>query len=91
MIEAYVLAEVKLGRATEVEHRFEEFGETVHADVVTGCYDVLARVRGESIGDLIAVTDRMQAVEGVTRTLLCPVSHEDAAAHRGWQPLHAAV
>lgn len=91
MFEAYVLVEVQLGRALEIERRFEEFDETVHADTVTGCYDVLARIRGESVEELVAVTDRMKAVEGVTRTLLCPVSHADAAAHRGWQPLHAAV
>ena len=91
MVEGYVLVEAQLGRALEIERRFEEVDETIHADLVTGCYDVLARVRGESIEDLMAVTERMKAVEGVTRTLLCPVTHEATAAHRGWQPLHAAV
>ena len=91
MVEGYVLAEVQLGRAADVAHRFEAYDETVHVDVVTGCYDVLARVRGATVEALAGIVDRMQREDGVTRTLLCPVSHTDAAAHRGWQPLHAAV
>jgi hypothetical protein len=91
MIEGYVLVEVLIGRAPEVARRFEEYDETVHADLVTGCYDVLARVRAATGDSLVEVVERMQTEEGVTRTLLCPVSHSHAAAHRGWQPLHAAV
>jgi DNA-binding Lrp family transcriptional regulator len=91
MIEAYVLVETRLGRAREVEHRFEELDEVLHADVVTGCYDVLARVRVEDPGELAGVEARMEAVEGVTRALVCPVSHQVETAHRGWTPLHAAV
>jgi DNA-binding Lrp family transcriptional regulator len=91
MIEAYALVEAQLGRSKEVEHRFEEFDEVVHADTVTGCYDVLVRVRAESIEELVDIETRMKGVEGVTRVLMCPVTHPVEAAHRGWLPLHAAV
>jgi len=91
MIEAYALVETQLGRSKEVEHRFEAFDEVVHADTVTGCYDVLVRVRAEGVEELDAIQTRMQAVEGVTRVLMCPVKHPAGAAHRGWLPLHAAV
>ena len=91
MIEAYVLVETELGRAREIEHRFEEFDEVLHADIVTGCYDVLARVRAETLEELEEITTRMHQVEHVTRVLMCPVTHPTETAHRGWQPLHAAV
>ena len=91
MIEAYVLAEVRLGMAAPVAHRFEDLDQVVHADTVTGCYDILARVRTEAPEDLAPLVERMGAVDGVTRVLLCPVSHQAIAAHRGWQPLHAPV
>ena len=91
MIEAYALVEAQLGRAREIEHRFEEFDEVVHADVVTGCYDVLARVRAASVEELGAIETRMKLVDHVTRVLMCPVKHPAGAAHRGWLPLHAAV
>ena len=91
MFEGYVLVETRLGRAQEVAHRCEAFEEILHADLVTGCYDVVVRIRAASLEDMMEIVDRLKAQDGVTRTLLCPVSHEDAAAHRGWQPLHAAV
>jgi DNA-binding Lrp family transcriptional regulator len=91
MIEAYVLIETELGRASEIEHRCEEFDEVIHADVVTGCYDVLARIRLDSIEDLPEIELRMKAQQGVTRVLSCPVTHMMEASHRGWQPLHAPV
>jgi DNA-binding Lrp family transcriptional regulator len=91
MIEAYVLAEVRVGMASLAAHRFEDLEKVVHADTVTGCYDILARVRTESPEDLQPLVEEMGAVDGVTRILLCPVSHQAIAAHRGWQPLHAPV
>jgi DNA-binding Lrp family transcriptional regulator len=91
MIEAYALVEAQLGRAGEIEHRLEEIEEVLHADLVTGCYDVLARVRADSIEELVEIEARIKDVEGVTRVLMCPVTHPVEAAHRGWVPLHAAV
>jgi len=91
MVEGYVLVEVQLGRAAEIAHRFETYDEAIHADVVTGCYDVLARIRAATVDALAEIAERMQREDGVTRTLLAPVSHAEAAAHQGWQPLHAAV
>lgn len=91
MIEAYALMETQLGRASEIERRCEEFDEVIHADVVTGCYDVLARIRLDSIEQLPDIETRMKGLEGVTRVLMCPVTHMMEASHRGWQPLHAPV
>ncbi len=46
----------------------------ISADVVTGPYDVIAMAESASIDDLgKLVVARIQAVDGVTRTLTCPV------------------
>jgi DNA-binding Lrp family transcriptional regulator len=44
------------------------------ADIVTGPYDVVVRVEAASIDALgRLVVSKIQAVEGITRTLTCPV------------------
>ena len=46
------------------------------AEDITGPYDIIARVQApglDQLGRLVA--SRIQAVDGVTRTLTCPVLH----------------
>jgi DNA-binding Lrp family transcriptional regulator len=46
----------------------------VVADDVTGPYDVIARVEADSIDELgRLVVTHVQSIEGLTRTLTCPV------------------
>ena len=46
------------------------------ADDVTGPYDVIVRAEAETVDDLgKLVVARIQSVEGITRTLTCPVVH----------------
>ena len=46
----------------------------VVADDVTGPYDVIARVEADSIDELgRLVVSQVQLIEGITRTLTCPV------------------
>jgi DNA-binding Lrp family transcriptional regulator len=46
------------------------------AVVVTGPYDVIAGIEADNIDALgRVVLSRIQAVQGVTRTLTCPVVH----------------
>jgi DNA-binding Lrp family transcriptional regulator len=43
---------------------------------VTGPYDVIVRARAENVDELgKLVAAQIQAVEGITRTLTCPVVH----------------
>jgi DNA-binding Lrp family transcriptional regulator len=49
-------------------------GGVTEAYVVTGPYDVIARVESESLDELgRMVVSSIQAVEGVSRTLTCPI------------------
>ncbi|MET0665081.1 MAG: Lrp/AsnC ligand binding domain-containing protein, partial [Acidimicrobiales bacterium] len=46
----------------------------VSADDVTGPYDVIATAEADSVDDLgKMVVSRVQMIEGITRTLTCPV------------------
>ena len=46
------------------------------AEDVTGPYDVIVRAEANNVDDLgKLVVARVQSVEGITRTLTCPVVH----------------
>jgi DNA-binding Lrp family transcriptional regulator len=74
MVEAYVLIQAEVGRSAEVAGAVGKIPGVSLADVVTGPYDVIARADAaniDALGKLIVA--RVQAVEGVARTLTCPV------------------
>ena len=74
MITAYVLIQAHVGRSAEVGAGVAQIEGVISADVVTGPYDVIAIAETASMDDLgKLVTARIQAVDGVTRTLTCPV------------------
>jgi DNA-binding Lrp family transcriptional regulator len=74
MVEAIVLVQVNVGASSAVVQAVGEVGGVTEAYVVTGPYDVIARVEVKSLDELgRLVVSRIQAVNGVTRTLTCPV------------------
>ncbi|MDP9343447.1 MAG: Lrp/AsnC ligand binding domain-containing protein [Actinomycetota bacterium] len=76
MVEAWVLIQAEVGRAAGVGGEVAGVKGVRSADVVMGPYDVIVRVEAHSIDELgRIVVVRIQAVEGVARTLTCPVVH----------------
>jgi DNA-binding Lrp family transcriptional regulator len=74
MIEAFVLIQAEVGMASRVGQTVRGMQGVRSSDVVTGPYDVVARVEAASIDALGSlVVSKIQAVEGITRTLTCPV------------------
>ena len=74
MVEAIVLVQAEVGESSAVARAVAELGGVMAADVVTGPYDVIARVEAESLDELgRMVVSRIQSVKGVTRTLTCPI------------------
>lgn len=74
MVEAYVLLQTEQGRMAEIAQSLAQLPAVSEANVVTGPYDVIARVQADdmdAIGQLIVA--EVQVVGGVTRTLTCPV------------------
>ena len=73
-VTAYLLIQTEVGKAAYVVEAIREIDGVVSADDVTGPYDVIVVTEAESIDDLgKLVVSKIQAVDGITRTLTCPV------------------
>jgi DNA-binding Lrp family transcriptional regulator len=75
MLSAYVLVQTEVGRAGPAQ-AIRAIDGVQWADDLAGPYDVIARIQApglDELGRLVAA--RIQAVDGVTRTLTCTVLH----------------
>lgn len=73
-VRAFVLVQTEVGKAASVANRIREIPGVIAANDVTGPYDVIVQTEANSIDDLgKLVVSRMQVIEGITRTLTCPV------------------
>ncbi|CAN5869693.1 Lrp/AsnC ligand binding domain-containing protein [soil metagenome] len=76
MVDAYVLIRTDVGKSPSVVSEVNQIRAVVTAEVVAGPYDAVARVTAENVDSLAKlVVSKIQAVDGVTRTLTCPVVH----------------
>ncbi|MFX4291416.1 Lrp/AsnC family transcriptional regulator [Streptomyces bohaiensis] len=76
MVQAYILIQTEVGKASTVADVVSRINGVVHADDVTGPYDVIVRAEAPSVDELgHLVVARVQRVPGITRTLTCPVVH----------------
>ncbi len=74
MVEAYVLIQTEVGKAASVAEAVREIAGVENADDVTGPYDVIVKASAGDVDQLgKLVVAKIQAVEGITRTLTCPV------------------
>lgn len=74
MVEAYVLIQTEVGKAAEVARRIADIQGVTSSEAVTGPYDAVVHTQAEDVDSLgKLVVARIQAVEGITRTLTCPV------------------
>jgi len=75
-VSAYILIQTEVGKASSVVNACRELVGVVQADDVTGPYDVILRAEAASIDELgRMVVSQVQLVDGITRTLTCPVVH----------------
>jgi len=76
MLSAYVLILTEVGKVAHVAQALGDLEGVQVAEDITGPYDIIARVQApglDQLGRLVA--SRIQAVDGVTRTLTCTVLH----------------
>src|SRR4030081_2186249 len=75
-VSAYILIQTEVGKASAVVEACRKLPGVVQADDVTGPYDVILRTEAGSIDELgRMVVSQVQLVDGITRTLTCPVVH----------------
>ena len=71
---SYVLIQTEVGKAASVAAQVRDIPGVVAADDVTGPYDVIVRAEAASVDELgRMIVSRLQLIEGITRTLTCPV------------------
>ena len=76
VVQAYILVQTNVGKAAEVANAIGGIQGVTLAEDVTGPYDVIVRAEAQSVDELgKLVVARIQGVDGITRTLTCPVVH----------------
>jgi DNA-binding Lrp family transcriptional regulator len=76
VVTAYILIQTEVGKAAQVAKYIIDITGVQQARAVTGPYDVIVRAEARNIDELgQLVVARVQAVDGITRTLTCPVVH----------------
>ena len=74
VVRAYVLIQTEVGKAASVAETIRAISGIDAADNVTGPYDVIAVATTETVEELgRVVVNQVQQVEGITRTLTCPI------------------
>ena len=74
MVEAFVLIQTEVGKAAQVASEVAKIAGVATSNAVTGPYDVIVKAEAEDVDSLgKLVVAKVQAVEGITRTLTCPV------------------
>jgi len=76
VVQAYILVQTEVGKAAQVAREIGKINGVTQAEDVTGPYDVIVRAEAHSVDELgKLVVSQVQAIEGITRTLTCPVVH----------------
>jgi DNA-binding Lrp family transcriptional regulator len=76
VIAAYILIQTETGKAAVVAAALRDLPGVSDTASLAGPYDVIARAQARDIDELAKfVTSRVQALDGVSRTMTCPVVH----------------
>jgi DNA-binding Lrp family transcriptional regulator len=74
VVAAYILIQTEVGKAAQVAKDIVKIKGVQQAEDVTGPYDVIVRAEARNLDELgKLVVARVQVVDGITRTLTCPV------------------
>jgi len=73
-VAAFILIQTEVGKAPSVVAEVRGLPGVVEADDVTGPYDVIVKATADTMDELgKMVVSKVQLVDGITRTLTCPV------------------
>lgn len=74
MVSAYILIQTEVGRSGQVVRALKDVPGVKRVDGVTGPYDVVVLGEAADLDSLAkSVVMPVQAIDGITRTLTCPV------------------
>jgi len=76
VVTAYILIQTEVGKAATVAKDVVGITGVQQAQAVTGPYDVIVRAEARNVDELgKLVVSKVQNLDGITRTLTCPVVH----------------
>jgi DNA-binding Lrp family transcriptional regulator len=76
VVQAYILIQTDVGKAADVAREIALVKGVTMAEDVTGPYDVIVRAEARNVDELgKLVVAKVQTLDGITRTLTCPVVH----------------
>jgi DNA-binding Lrp family transcriptional regulator len=76
VVHAYILIQTEVGKAADVASSIARVKGVTLAEDVTGPYDVIVRAEARNVDELgKLVVAKVQSIDGITRTLTCPVVH----------------
>ncbi len=74
MAKAFILMEAVVGKTKEVVDGLRQVEGVKSVDTVTGPYDVIAIIEGETLNEISdIVTQKVHPVPGISRTVTCLV------------------
>jgi DNA-binding Lrp family transcriptional regulator len=75
-VAAYILIQTDVGKSPAVVKAIAAIEGVTAAEEVMGSYDVIVKAEAATLDDLTkGIVGRVQMVDGITRTLTCPVIH----------------
>ncbi len=75
-VSAYILIQTDVGKSPSVVADISALAGVISAEEVMGTYDVIVKAEADTLEDLTkGVVSRVQHVDGITRTLTCPIIH----------------
>jgi DNA-binding Lrp family transcriptional regulator len=75
-VTAYILVQTEVGSAADVARSARAVSGVIEADELIGTYDVIIKATADTLDELgPLVVSRVQKIEGITRTITCPIIH----------------
>ena len=69
---AYVLIETQVGKTKQVVEAIRKLQRVVSVDAVTGPYDAIAIIQGQTLNDIgELIVSKVHPVAGISRTVTC--------------------
>jgi len=69
---AYVLIEAQVGKTKQVVEAIRKLQGVVSVDTVTGPYDAIAIIQGQTLNDIgELIVSKVHPVAGISRTVTC--------------------
>ncbi len=68
MISAYILITIQPGKTDKAIKEMRQLDNVAKISVIAGEYDIVVRAQVKNLEELLNVTDKIQMIDGVTKT-----------------------